>query len=304
MSLPNVSKSQVDEMNALAEKKMQEEYGMQSVEENTMESGNDSTELHGSHEKYAATEEQSYEEDTYEEEEVEQEPEVTQPVSRKFSQATELNIREMRLLKEQSDKELAKSEYEKSQLMKALLEYKQGNQQVAKPVVEQDEFEKLDDNELIEGKHHKSMAAYVKSLEKKIERIENNTKEITFKSNEAHLRSSFPDFDKVMTTENLNQLEALNPELAETILKNDNPHTQKKLAYQMIKQFGIYKEDIFSQDKKLAQMNAAKPKGVASLSPKKGDSVLGMANAFAEGMTQDQSRALYIETRRAANNAR
>jgi|GEM_PF-2618244 hypothetical protein len=303
MSLPQVSKSQVKEMNALAEQKMQEQFGVQ-TEETTMESRNETSELHESEEQYGAPQEQSYEEETYEEEEVEQEPEITQPVTRKYSQATELNIREMRLLKEQSDRELAKSEYEKSQLMKALLEYKQGNQPVVKQIVEQDEYEKIDDNELVEGKQHKSVAAKVKYLEKKLEQLEDNNKKMVMQTNESQLRSSYADFDKVMTTENLNQLEALNPELAETILKNDNIHVQKKLAYQMIKQYGIYKEDIFTQDKKLAHMNAAKPKGVASLSPKKGDSALGMANAFAEGMTPDQSRSLYLETRRAANNAR
>ncbi len=297
MSLPNVSKNQVAEMNAIAEKKMQEEYGIQ-PEQQLVEQ---------QEEQYVEAEEQSYEqEDTYEEEEeVEQAPEVTQPVARKFSQATELNIREMRLLKEQSDRELAKAEREKAELMRALLSYQQNNApQAPKPMPEPDRFANVDDNELLEGRHQKEMAAYVRSLEKKIDAIENNTKEMSYKSNEMQLRTSFPDFDKVMTTENLNQLQELNPDLAEMILRSESVYTQKKLAYQMIKQIGIYKEDSFAQEKKLAHMNAAKPKGVASLSPKKGESALGMAHAFADGMTQDQAKALYLETRRAANNAR
>ena len=296
-SLPRVNKSQLEEMHALAEQKMQEQFGVQPEVQHFQEP----------QEQYVAEEESSHEEveEEYEDESIEEEVNTPPVTQKKFSQATELNIREMRLLKEQSDRELAEAKREKAELMRTLLAYQQNGQPSPKPSVQEqeDEFGDVDDNELIEGSHYKIIKKEVRALKQTIKDLKENTKKITYQTNESNLRASFPDFDKVMSIENLNKLQEMNPDLAETILKNENPHTQRKLAYEMIKQFGIYKDkSSFDANQKLAQANAAKPRTISSLSKTgSGDTALSHANAFANGMTPEQSRQLYLEARRAAN---
>jgi hypothetical protein len=49
------------------------------------------------------------------------------------------------------------------------------------------------------------------------------------------------------------QLREINPDLADTILKNEDQFKQAKLAYEMVKQLGIYKGQEFEEDRRLAQ---------------------------------------------------
>lgn len=153
-------------------------------------------------------------------------------------------------------------------------------------------------DELVEGKHLSKYEKRVKELERKVEEYKQNASAST---DEIRLRAQYPDFDKVVTTENIELLRDLEPELASSINSDTNLSSKATAVYKLIKKFGIYKEDNFKEDREHAQNNANKPRPLASVSPQQGDSPLSRANAFAQGLTdelKEQLRKEMYEARR------
>ncbi len=111
---------------------------------------------------------------------------------------------------------------------------------------------------------------------------------------EARLRMRYPDFDKVVSPSNIASLSEMYPDIAKTIGTSNDLYSQAVTAYTVIKNLGIYAED-YSQDKKIAATNAAKPRPLTSISPQKGDTPLSHANAFANGMTDELAKQLRKE---------
>lgn len=154
----------------------------------------------------------------------------------------------------------------------------------------------LADDDLAEGKHIKRYAKKIKILEEKLKAYEQNTQASTA---ELRLKSQFPDFDSVVTTENLEILRDLEPDIATSINSNNDLYTKASAAYKMIKKFGIYREDVYKQDKELAYNNATKPRPLTSVSPQQGESPLNRANAFANGLTNELKEQLLKEMQEA-----
>ncbi len=150
----------------------------------------------------------------------------------------------------------------------------------------------LGDDDLAEGKHIKRYAEKIKVLEKKLEAYEQTSQATTA---EVRLRNSFPDFDRVVNTENIELLRDLEPDLAASINSNPDLYTKASSAYKLIKKLGIYREDNFKQDKELAYANVTKPRPLASVSPQQGESPLQRANAFAHGLTSELKEQLLKE---------
>ena len=148
----------------------------------------------------------------------------------------------------------------------------------------------LDDDALAEGKHIKQVMKEMRDMKRELHAYKAKSTEDTAR---IKLTTQFNDYDRVMTTENLETLEAANPELAEMIMKTPDTYKRAKLAYDMVKQFGIYKEQSHVQEKAQAQKNAAKPRPLASVSPQQGDSPLSKANAFANGDLSEDMKAQY-----------
>jgi CRISPR/Cas system-associated protein Cas5 (RAMP superfamily) len=172
-------------------------------------------------------------------------------------------------------------------------------QQYAQPIENKQQQQPEDelhigDDDLAEGKHLKRYEKKIRMLEEKLKTYEHTTMASTA---EARLRYSFPDFDKVVNHENIELLRDLEPDIAASINANPDLYTKASSAYKLIKKLGIYRDDIYKQDKELAVANSHKPRPLASVSPQQGESPLQRANAFANGLTPELREQLLKEMR-------
>jgi hypothetical protein len=137
------------------------------------------------------------------------------------------------------------------------------------------------------------MGRKIKALEQKIQGYQQQSAESTV---EAKLKYQYPDFDKIVSADNIRQLSSSYPELAATINSSSDLYSKAVSAYTLIKKLGIAPaEDMYSQEREVAQRNAAKPRPLASVSPQQGDSPLSHANAFANGLTPELRKQLHKE---------
>ncbi|HZW61479.1 MAG TPA: hypothetical protein VFF04_04610 [Candidatus Babeliales bacterium] len=170
----------------------------------------------------------------------------------------------------------------------------------AQEVPEEDYSINLDPDALAEGKH-------LNKVDKKIKKLEEQLRQYQYQSAtyavEAKLKSDYPDFDKIVSPENVESLKNAYPEIADTIMASSSDLYKKGVsAYTMIKNLGIYKEDNYVQDRERAQRNAAKPKPLTSINAQQGDSPLSRANAFANGLTDELKTQLRKEMELARKN--
>jgi len=161
---------------------------------------------------------------------------------------------------------------------------------------QQEQPEDLDINlapdDLAEGKHLSKVDKRIKNLEKELNTYKKQTAAMTV---EAKLKSQFPDFYEVVTQSNIEQFAASHPEIAGTLNSSQDLYATAVSAYKLIKKFGIYQDPTVEQDKIRVQKNAAKPRPLNSIAPQQGDSPLGRANAFADGLTDELKEQLRKE---------
>lgn len=163
----------------------------------------------------------------------------------------------------------------------------------AKKEVEADEEDfRINDDDLVEGKHLSKFQKKVKRLEDQVKQYEQQSVAMT---TETKLRNQYQDFDKVVSADNVAILREQYPELAESITNNPNLYNKAVSAYTLIKKLGIAPDDHYEADRALAQKNAAKPKPLASVNAQQGDSPLSRANAFANGLTDELQAQLRKE---------
>jgi hypothetical protein len=143
----------------------------------------------------------------------------------------------------------------------------------------------IGDDDLAEGRH-------LKALRKELDEYK---REVTQTTNEARVRSQYPDFDTVVNAKTIDQLRLAYPELANTIGSSGNVYNQAVSAYTMIKKLGIYDGQNHDSAKQAVEKNSGKPRPLSSVSPQQGDSPLSQANAFANGLTPELKKNLYKE---------
>ncbi len=283
MSLPHATQSQINEMQRVADKKMQEAgVVMEEVVATTMEQKHPMLSYQEEPSMQIETEspELHAEDQEYEEEIVQQLPSET-PQQMNF-----------RMIKERAER----AERERDEAMKYAMSFQQPKQQAAPQSEPEDDYSDmgLDDDGLAEGKHLKKVLKEMRELKKEMHaykaKATNDTVEIK-------LKNQYPDFDKVITQDNLQALSTMNPDLADMISQTPDMYKRAKLAYDMVKQYGIYqdapKSPTYDAEKAVAQKNAAKPRPLASVSPQQGDSPLSKANAFANGSLSEDMKAQY-----------
>ncbi len=177
-----------------------------------------------------------------------------------------------------------KAERERDEYMRRLEEL-EARQKAATPVEEELE---LGADDLAEGKHlskvDRRAQTKIKELEQRIAKYETRTEE---QRAEAQLRAKYPDFDKVVSRDNIELLTEAYPELARSIYSTNDLYTKAVSAYTLIKKFGIHQESPFASEKMVAQKNTSKPRPLTSVSPQQGEGALTRANAFASGLTDD-----------------
>ena len=182
------------------------------------------------------------------------------------------------------------------------IRYAQDLQSKTQPKVEQPEEDlniNLSPDDFVEGKHLSKVDKKIRKLEEQVKQYQQKATEISL---ESQLRSQYPDFDKVVTKENIDALRVSDPDIADAIYYTPDIYKKASLAYKMIKKLNIGQEDLYSKDREIAQRNAAKPRPVNTISPQQGENPMSKANAFAEGLTDELRTQLRKEMENARKN--
>jgi len=140
-------------------------------------------------------------------------------------------------------------------------------------VDDQDDID-LGDDSIVEGKQLKKYFKALKQENRNIKKqLEDNQRENALASAEIRLKSKYPDFDAVVTRDNLKKLEDAKPELFRTIYANTNLHDRGIAAYEMIRSSGLNIDEFQSLDKKMED-NKNKPRSAANASPQTSETPL------------------------------
>lgn len=236
-------------------------------------------------------EEQVSEQTTEEQEQIEQ-PEV-QTKQKETPQESFGNLkRKSQQLERERDeamRRLAAYEQQLLQQPKDISRYE--GDKYTKPQPAQEEDINIGDDDLAEGKHLRLLKRQIKSLEEKINQTHQFSNENFI---ETKLKNMYPDFDSVVTIDNVKELASSEPEIAATINANQDLYSKSVSAYKMIKKLGINQAQL-QQEQEMAKKNMTKPRPLTSLSPQQGSSPLAKANEFAQGLTEDLKKQLYKE---------
>jgi hypothetical protein len=208
-----------------------------------------------------------------------------------LSAEKDASIRAMRELKE-------RAEWERDQAFKLLKENRDFltsyPQQQKQPTPEPEEI--LDDGDVVQAKHVKKILSPVlQELRAVKEELNNYRKQTAVSTDELRLKATYPDFDKVVTMDNVKHFAAAYPELAKSIDAGTDVYAKGSSVYTLIKQFGIGQEQQINNQQELIQKNLSKPRPISSVSPQTGSSPLTRANPFANGMTKELEDALRAE---------
>jgi hypothetical protein len=203
---------------------------------------------------------------------------VAQPLQQPQNNYQANNFKRLREEKERTERENA-------ELLRAMRELQ------AKQIVPND------DHLTQEEKIYKSLQQEIASLKSEVKEYHTQT---SMMSTKARLQAQHPDFYSVVNEENIARLRDEYPEIAHTLDSSKDMYTGGVAAYTMIKKLGIGGQDMYKEEKELAQKNAAKPKNSASITPQQGQSPLSQANAFQHGLTDALKKQLNDEMNRAA----
>lgn len=157
---------------------------------------------------------------------------------------------------------------------------------------DKDGYIELAPDEIAEGKHLTKVQRQIKQLQEDINKYKQQTIQAT---TEARIKAQFNDFDSVVTTETIEQLQNNYPELATTLQTAPDLYTQAVSAYTLIKKLGIVPESAYESERQRVYTNTSKPRPSNAVSPQHGESPLSKANAFAGGLTEDLQKELWKE---------
>lgn len=201
------------------------------------------------------------------------------------------SFQEMRLKNEQ----LQRERDEARRVIQQIEQYALQQQQQAPPQKQEEVYTSdYDDDEIVEGRHLKNeIGAIKKEFSNYKQKHEQWLAEQQQQYIVNQLKAKYNDFDKVVTYENCAKLRELKPEIASTLNQSADVYNKASATYTLLKELGIYQEDAINPDIQKAQQNAAKPKGIASVSPQRGDSPLSHASAFAGDLSDMDRRKIY-----------
>ena len=219
--------------------------------------------------------------------------EQTTPTPEQVQEKEVSTAKNMRALREKSER----IERERDAALRQLKEI-EAQKTMAQAPVEDDEIN-IGPDDLAEGKHLSKVSRKIKKLEEQIKGYQQQTTAVSI---EAKLKSAYPDFDTVVSKDNIDTLKDSYPEIAQSLSESQDMYSKAVSAYTLIKKLGIHVEDLYSADRAMAQKNATKPKPLASVAPQQGDSPLSRANAFANGLTEELKVQLRKEMEESRKN--
>lgn len=161
------------------------------------------------------------------------------------------------------------------------------------PPVEEDYG--IKDEDIVEGRH-------VKDLKKQLRNLESYIKQKEVSTLDERLVLKHPDFAEVVTKENIELLKQTEPELAETLRHTPDPYQQGVAAYKLLKKMGIGQQaTIPSRENQKATANSQKPVSVNAVA--RGNSAIGNAHLFENGLTPELKTQLWKEMQEAIKRA-
>ena len=163
---------------------------------------------------------------------------------------------------------------------------------VSKPEAPIEEDYGIKDDEIAEGKH-------VKELKRELREIKSYIKQREVSTVEERIKTKFPDYDEVVTKDNIEYLKQKSPYLVEALANNKDPYAQAVAVYDALKMATPPKQNY--PDKERAAKNAAKPVSVNAVTKQ---SPLGNAQMFENGLTPELKAQLLKEMNDAARFAR
>ena len=192
-----------------------------------------------------------------------------------------------------------RAERERDAMLSQMLQMQQQMQMIQQQQPQQQEQPQedydfdIEADALAEGKHLKKLMAKQKAMEQQLKSYQMQSEAVAV---ETRIRAQYPDFEKVVSKENVELLNEQFPEIARTLRDTPDMFNKAAAAYTVIKNFGIHKDTAkFEADRAKAVSNAQKPRPLASVNPTQGDSPLSKANAFANGMTDELKEQLRRE---------
>jgi uncharacterized coiled-coil protein SlyX len=214
----------------------------------------------------------------------EKQPEVLeQPKPDFIENAKERNLRALR---EKSER----IERERDEAMRRVQELE--SKQTMQQPIEEDLSINLRDDDLAEGKHLSKVERQIKRLEGQLKAYQTQTAQLTI---ETRIKTEYPDFDRVVSAENVKELSAQYPELASALNSTPDLYAKAVSAYTMIKKLNLVPDEQATLDRIQVAKNAAKPRPLQSISPQQGSGALEHANAFANGLTPALKDQLWKE---------
>lgn len=157
----------------------------------------------------------------------------------------------------------------------------------------EDDLSKLSDDDILTVAQHKKLTA---KIAKQV--AEEVTRQSVASTMDERLMMKYPDFDQVVTPENIELLKQSEPELALSLhsLQHD-PYAQAVAAYKLMKKtVASPKNTNLVNEKKRAQDNVQKPVSVQAVTKQ---SAIGQAHAFENGLTPELKKQLWSEMQQA-----
>ena len=241
---------------------------------------------------YQYTEHQEYKDEPVEEEATKYVEEDVQEIQEEVKPKNNIG-RNLRILREKAER----AERERDEMMR-LLEMERQSKSKVYEEPQDDDFD-ISEDEVVEGKHLKNIKNKINRLESKLKQSQQQSSILAV---EAKIKATFPDFDNVVTRDNIEILNAMDPVLASALNKTPDLYEKAVAVYKVIQKFNIDKYDKYESEAKKIKDNKAKPRSLSSVSPQRGDSPLSRANVFEQGLTKEVKEMLNKEMEEAIRN--
>lgn len=162
--------------------------------------------------------------------------------------------------------------------------------------------EVLAPDDLVEAKH---LSKYDQKFTQMSKELAEYKEQVHRNTVDSRIKAKYPDFDDVVTEENMQVLCTAEPDFAKTIATAQDLYSQAATAYKLIKKLGIIPSDSAVKNAHRMAKNSEKPIPTGSVhSQATTDSPLSSANSFAEDMTKEEKQKIWIELQANAKQSR
>lgn len=204
------------------------------------------------------------------------------------------SFQEIRQRLEQAERERNEAVNFIKQLEYRALQQQQLQQQ--KPAEPEPVQYSYDDDDIIEGRHIKPELAAIKKELQEHRRYAEEARRIAEEQAMANaVRSKYPDFDSVVSRENIEKLRAVKPELADSLHRTPDGYNKAIAVYTILKDLGIARSNVsYNDDHIKAQNNLNKPRTSSVLASQNSTTSLSNVAAFADGnLSKERKDQIY-----------